>query len=106
MMGSLYGDAPWALLGMSLHMLFSVAMVVGLVFFFMYAVKFMKKDTMKKWCLWLVIVGLVGALLTCGLGWKGMQKFRNDFGPKWGVQVQTPVATPVATPATTPAPTK
>jgi len=96
MMGSLYGDAPWALLGMHLHMVFATAIFVGLVFFFVYAIKFMKKDALKKWLMWLLIVGLVGALLTCGLGWKGMKKMRDDFGPRWGQTTEVP-----ALPATT-----
>lgn len=57
----------------------------------------MKKDTMKKWLMWLLIIGLIGSLLTCGLGWKGMKQFKNDFGPRWEMQVTTPA---------TPAPTK
>lgn len=90
MMGFLYGGSAWTMVGLHLHMVFATALFVGLVFFFVYAIKFMKKDDMKKWLMWLLIVGLIGSLLTCGLGWKGMKQFRDDFGPRWGAQVQLP----------------
>jgi Co/Zn/Cd efflux system component len=51
---------------MKLHMLFALATVVGVILFILWANKNLGKAELKKLCKTLIIVGIVGAVLTCG----------------------------------------
>jgi hypothetical protein len=52
------------LVGFQLHGLFMLAALVGLIFLIIYAVKHLSRDHMKSLIIWLLAVGLVGALFT------------------------------------------
>ncbi|MGE3278234.1 MAG: hypothetical protein AB7J40_00210 [Candidatus Altimarinota bacterium] len=67
-MGS-FSLAPAA---MHLHLIFVGITLVGGILFLSWALK-MKVDELKRWTLWLLVVGILGVLLTSafsGFGWK------------------------------------
>jgi len=55
-----------------LHMIFVGVTFVGGILFISWALK-MKADEIKRWTLWLLVVGILGVLVTSGfsgLGWR------------------------------------
>ena len=60
--------------GMLLMKLFGLALTLGILFFIFWAYKALDKKALKKWALWLFVVGLVGLLLCSflkGTEWGG-----------------------------------
>ena len=47
----------------SLGWLVCLAFITGLVFFGAWAIKYLKKEELKQWAMWLLVVGIVGGLL-------------------------------------------
>lgn len=72
-----------------IHMVFATVLFLGLVFFIIWAVKVLDKKQLKKWTVWLLVIGIIGAALTCpwGLGrWYGDREgsmFNYMFGNDW-----------------------
>lgn len=58
-----------------LHMLSGLLLMIGVVLFLIWAAKNLKKDQLKKWSMWLVVIGLVGGVVTAKLSakWKGYE---------------------------------
>ncbi len=50
------------------HKIFLLASLVGVILFVVWAVKNVPKDQLKKLSLWLIVLGLLGALLTAPVG--------------------------------------
>ena len=65
--GSSYGI--WG--GWHIHMLFGLALLVGLVFFVVWAIRAIGKKELASWALALIIIGALGVILTAGWGGKG-----------------------------------
>ena len=55
-------------LGYGFHKLFAIAFVVGLILFVAWALKNLKKDQLKNWAVWLLVIGTLGLLLTSSFG--------------------------------------
>ena len=61
-------------LGWCLHAGFVLVSFVGGILFISWAMK-LKPDQLKKWVMWLLIVGVLGSLITASysfMGWKSM----------------------------------
>lgn len=78
-MGFLFG------LGLLLHVLFMIAVAVGVVFFFIWVAREMNAKSLKCWTKWLLIVGVVGCLVTVGAMFFGMRHFGGEFGFRGGM---------------------
>lgn len=66
-------------MGWHLHMLFGLALTMGLILFVIWAYKALKPAQLAKWALWLVIIGAVGALLTATWGGKAWTNMMQNF---------------------------
>ena len=66
-------------------MLFKLAFVIGLIFTVYYALKYLKKDQLKKWGIGLLIVAILGSLIVGALGggYKHGKFGKKGFG-HWG----------------------
>jgi hypothetical protein len=53
------------------HWIFVFTTIVGLILFLRWAFENLKKDNLKQWVIWLLIVGGVGMLLTSSFGKSG-----------------------------------
>lgn len=66
-----------------LHMLFVLVLLLGLAFLIIWAAKTLKKQQLKQWAIWLLVIGFLGLLLTnpwSGRGFFGMDpEFGNGF---------------------------
>ena len=58
-------------LGLHVHMLFVGVTLVGGVLFLAWALK-MKPAEMKKWVIWLLVIGILGALITSSFSGAGL----------------------------------
>ncbi|MBI4235090.1 hypothetical protein HY604_02200 [Candidatus Peregrinibacteria bacterium] len=66
-------------MGWHIHMLFGLSLTVGLILFVIWAYKALKPAQLAQWALWLVIVGLVGALLTSTWGGKAWTNMMGNW---------------------------
>jgi len=65
---------PLLAVGWCLHAGFVIASIVGVILFIVWAMK-LKPDQLKKWVMWLLIVGTIGGLVTAQfsfMGWRSM----------------------------------
>jgi len=63
-----------------LQMIFGLTLLVGVVLFILWAIKSLSKDDLKRWALWLLVIGLLGLLFTSS--WFGRYPNMND-----GIQI-------------------
>lgn len=56
--------------------LFMLAFLIGLIFFVVWALRALDKKQLKKWAVWLLVIGLVGTLL---FSFVGKKKFFSHF---------------------------
>lgn len=80
MMNTVFANnAAW---GWHLHIILGGALFLGVVFLVIWAIKFMSKKELMNWTLWLIVLGIIGVLLTAGLGfngWKQMMRLNNGW---------------------------
>jgi len=69
----------WSGLAWNLHMLFIITLFLGVVFLIIWAIKSMDKKTLKKWTVWLLLVGILGSLLTASFTFQGMKYMKGDY---------------------------
>lgn len=72
-------------LGWCLHAGFVITSFVGGILFICWAMK-LKPDQLKKWVMWLLIVGILGSLLTASysyMGWRTMMS--PDGNGSWNM---------------------
>jgi len=72
------GGNEWLLLSFGAHVFFTLVFGLGVIFLLIWAIKSMDKNQLKKWTKWLLIVGILGCLLTCAVGFFMMQKGIKD----------------------------
>ncbi len=72
----------WLMAGWQLHALFATALFLGIVLFVIWAAR-LKSKVLIKWVTWLLVVGILGTLLTCGFGWKGMRGMMGSWNGGW-----------------------
>lgn len=68
-------------LGWCVHAGFVIVSFVGGILFISWAMK-LKPDQLKKWVMWLLVVGILGSLLTSSysfMGWKTMMRGGQDM---------------------------
>ena len=70
--------------GLHVHALFGITAFLGLVFLVIWAIKEMNEKELKKWTIWLLVVGIVGILVTSGLGYYGAKTMMGDFFSRGG----------------------
>ena len=68
----------WLAAGFHLHALFGLLAFIGLVLFVIWAAR-LKTKALTKWLVWLLVVGILGMLLTSGLGWKGSKDMMSHW---------------------------
>ena len=84
------GNASWGGSFALWHMgggLLCLAFLTGLVFFWAWAIKTLKKEDLLKWAVLLVSITLIGWILAMSLGgWSrwGGKGFRGGPGMMWG----------------------
>jgi len=85
MLNSTWGFALW-------HMgcgLLGLAFLAGLVFFFVWAIKTLKKNTLLKWAIILLVIPAIGWILAVSLvgqtDWKNGDGFRMGPGMMWNI---------------------
>ena len=61
-----------------LHFLLGLLLLVGIVLFTVWAIKYLSKDSLKKLCLWFLAIGIIGTLLTAG--YSGKHKGKYGYG--------------------------
>ena len=69
---------PW--FGMQLHMIFGVMTLLGVVLFLIWAFRVLDKKKMFSWAVWLLALGILGALLTAEMGGAGFGKMKGLWG--------------------------
>lgn len=69
----------WGMMGTGLHMIFCLAILVGIVLFIVWAAKSMSKDNLKTLFIWLLIVGILGAIVTLPLSLGGFRSMMNGY---------------------------
>lgn len=72
--------------GFHFHMLFGLVLLLGVIFLLMLAHKHFKKEQLKKWAAWMLVVGALGVLLTSAWGFAGKYGFGKNLGYNmmWG----------------------
>ncbi len=74
-----FGSLAW---GFHFHMFFCTLLLIAVILFVTWMIRFAKKDELKKWIIGLIVVGLLGWLLTIGLGANSMGHYsKGTFGP-------------------------
>ena len=84
----MYGNGGFALMHMGGGLL-GLAFLTGLVFFWAWAIKTLKKDDLLKWAILLVTITLIGWIVAMSLGgfgqrWNNDNSFRRGPGMMWG----------------------
>lgn len=74
-----WGDGGVAF-GWHVHMIFAGLLTVGAILLIIWAYKTMDKKQLKNWTLWLIVIGLIGTLLTGGLGVRGFKSMMDGKG--------------------------
>ena len=82
----MYGNTGFALWHMSVGLL-GLAFLTGLVFFFAWVIKTIKKDDLLKWAILLMAVALIGWILMMSLSgfgrWNTASGYRMGPGMMW-----------------------
>lgn len=68
--------------GWHIHIIFGGTLLVGAILLIIWAAKFMSKKALQNWTIWLIVIGVIGVLLTAGLGfngWKEMMRLNNGL---------------------------
>ena len=71
-------SASWLPFGWHLHVLFLVAILLGLILFLRWAFLALDKKSLMGWILWFLVIGLLGMFLTSGWGFQGMQAMHGS----------------------------
>ncbi|MDD5026048.1 MAG: hypothetical protein PHH13_01585 [Candidatus Peribacteraceae bacterium] len=78
--------SPLLFAGSCIHFFFGVVALTGLVLFIVWASKNLKKESLKTLSIWLIVLGILGALLTFPMtagGLRTMFSARSLGGPGW-----------------------
>ncbi|MDP2642975.1 MAG: hypothetical protein Q8P62_03990 [Candidatus Peregrinibacteria bacterium] len=78
---------PW--FGMQIHMLFAVITFLGVVLFLIWAFRVLDKKKMFSWAVWLLALGILGALLTAEMGGASFGKVGSVWGNRCGFNQAT-----------------
>jgi uncharacterized membrane protein YobD (UPF0266 family) len=78
----MFGQNFVSSLWMQAHMFFGAMTFLGLVMLVIYAAKFMKKGTLATWTIILIVLGVIGVFLTCGLAMDHMTEMMKLWQPK------------------------
>ena len=65
-------STSWLPLGMTLHVLFDLAVLSAIVLLIVWAVKYLSKKTLLTAAIWILVIGLLGSYLTWFWGMQGM----------------------------------
>lgn len=74
-----FTSTAWLPFGMTIHILFVLAVLSAVVLLIVWAVKNLSKKTLLTAALWLLVIGLLGSYLTWFWGMQGMMTMMGGW---------------------------